>query len=179
MFAAVGLAEFGIVLTPGEIKTALADARPELVANFFQRFVQKPTLGALFVMRQALVFIEAPGRLVVLKAIARAKESSRNFILIAALDDESEEIRQWAEGALASRKIDEGQIQAIKAEISKMRHRSAGQSNVVQDGPAVEKDQAVPNQQKATDQANSENQVDEANDANSEESNSNSEESDD
>lgn len=115
MFAAVGLAEFNIEVSMQSLEGALAGGRSELVADFFERFTNRPNAGQAFVLRQAVRVLDERGRFMALRGIARANDGLRDLYLVAATQDPSARIQRWAESALYQRRIEGAKRDAMLA----------------------------------------------------------------
>jgi hypothetical protein len=102
MQAAIGLAEFNIPVATEQLEQALGQERSELVANFFERFVQKSTAAQRFIMRQSIRLLDERGRLVVLRALSREKDKYRALYLIAATQDPGPHVQRWVQKNLGS-----------------------------------------------------------------------------
>lgn len=100
MYAAVGLAEFNIELSIESLDSAIGQERSELIANFFERFVQKPNQGQAFIMRQAVRLLDERGRLVALRGIDRVRDPLSDLYLVAATLDPGEKVQRWVERRL-------------------------------------------------------------------------------
>ncbi len=105
MYAAVGIAEFNVEISLQSLEGAMAKARSELVADFFERFVRKADAGQLFVMRQAIRLLDEKGRIVVLQGIANSKDPLRDLYLTAATLDPGKRVKRWIRQYLANRPI--------------------------------------------------------------------------
>lgn len=106
MWAAVGLAEFNVEVSLQSLEGAMAGARSELVADFFERFIRKPNAAQLFVLRQAVRLLDEKGRLIVLQAIWRSKDDLRDLYMAAATQDPGRRVQRWVKQALLERPID-------------------------------------------------------------------------
>lgn len=105
MYAAVGLAEMNVELSLQSIEAAIGKERSELVADFFERIIQKPGAGHAYVLRQVIRLLDAKGRLVVLQGIANRKDELRELYLAAATQDPSKQVKRWVTKYLALRPI--------------------------------------------------------------------------
>ena len=105
MFAAVGLAEFGIEVPFKALEGALADSRSTLIANFFERFTRHPNAGQLYILRQVVRLLDERGRLVALRGIAHSQDSLRDLYMIAATQDPGRHVRKWVKQELSERPI--------------------------------------------------------------------------
>ena len=105
MNAAVTLAEFATEVPINALEAALTHARSDLIANFFERFVHRPNVGQLYLMRQIVRLLDEKGRLVVLRAISRSKDELRDLYMVAATQDPGRHIKSWVAKALQERPI--------------------------------------------------------------------------
>jgi hypothetical protein len=103
MYAAIALAETNVEVSLQSLEGAMAGARSELVANFFERFTRHPNAGQLFIMRQVLRVLDERGRLVVLKGIHKSKDSLRDLYMTAATQDPGRRVQAWVKQALLER----------------------------------------------------------------------------
>jgi hypothetical protein len=95
MEAAIGLAEFGYGIPLRIMKKIMAGERPYLVRNYFKRFLDKPTPGALYVMRQALPLIDGKGKVIILDVLNRLKDKESKLYFIAAHFDKDPHVQNW------------------------------------------------------------------------------------
>lgn len=117
MQAAVGLAEFNVEVSLQSLESVMAKARSELVRDFFERFVKKPSAGSAYVMRQVVRLLDERGRHMALRGIDRSKDELRDLYLIAATQDPAPRIRRWADEALRSRPVKDGKWDELLAVI--------------------------------------------------------------
>jgi hypothetical protein len=105
MYAAVGLAEFNVEVSLNSLEGALASARSELVADFFERFTRSPNHGQAYILRQVVRLLDERGRLVVLHGIDKADDELRNLYVVAATQDPGRRVQAWAQRALKRRPV--------------------------------------------------------------------------
>jgi hypothetical protein len=115
MNAAVTLAEFATEVPINALEGALTHARSDLIANFFERFVHRPNVGQLYLMRQIVRLLDEKGRLVVLRAISRSKDELRDLYMVAATQDPGRHIKSWITKALQERPIPPARRAALLA----------------------------------------------------------------
>lgn len=115
MNAAVTLAEFATEVPINALEAALTHARSDLIANFFERFVHRPNVGQLYLMRQIVRLLDEKGRLVVLRAISRSKDELRDLYMVAATQDPGRRIKSWVVKALQERPIPQARRAALLA----------------------------------------------------------------
>lgn len=101
MEALLGLAEYGFPVEIDSVIAAFDGVRPSLVKNYLKRLQQRPTPGELFVARQAIKVVGAPGRLQVLKALRHAGWRGNRMYLAAAVYDPSPLVQAWLAEELA------------------------------------------------------------------------------
>ena len=119
MYSAIGLVEFGTLVTEQELSIACEDTRSELIANFFKRFVKDPSAAQIYVMRHVLRFADSRGRQVILEAIARYKDEFRPIYLVAATMDRSPKIQAWANLALKKIRLSKDKADQLRDEVSR------------------------------------------------------------
>ena len=115
MHAAIALAEFATEVPLKTLKQAIKNARSDLIANFFERFVRRPNPGQLYLMRQMVRLLDEKGRLVVLRAIGRSKDELRDLYLVAATQDPAPKIQAWANHLLQTKGIEAHKQAALLA----------------------------------------------------------------
>jgi len=115
MTAAIALAEFAAEVPLKTLEAAIKNARSDLIANFFERFVRKANPGQLYLMRQMVRLLDEKGRLVVLRAIDRSKDELRDLYLVAATQDPAQKIQVWAKESVQKRGIEAHKQAALLA----------------------------------------------------------------
>jgi hypothetical protein len=113
MFAAIGLAELNVEISLKNLEATVVGARSELIATFFERFVEKPTPATLFIMRQMVRILDERGRLVVLRAIYASDDELRDLYLVAATQDPGRHVRQWITKALRRKPIPQARFDEL------------------------------------------------------------------
>lgn len=106
MYAAFGLAEFGIPVSLKTIDQVLVGARSELVRDFFERFAKRCSPGQCYMLRQVVRLVDEKGRLMALQGIARSRDSLRDVYLTAATLDPGPRVRRWITQYLDNKPID-------------------------------------------------------------------------
>ena len=119
MYAAIGLVEFGVMVTEQELTNACEEASSELVANFFRRFSKNPNAAQVYVMRHILRFADTRGRLVLLEGISRYKDELRPNYVVAATMDRSPKVKAWANAALKKLRLPKERLVKLREEIGR------------------------------------------------------------
>jgi hypothetical protein len=102
MEALFALAELGQEVDVDTVEGAVGNTRRELVVNFFKRFQKAASDAELFVMRQAIRVVDAPTREVILRNLARRRDSIHDLYLVAATYDPNPRIKAWSLGELTA-----------------------------------------------------------------------------
>ena len=118
MFAAVGLAEMGYGVSLTDLNKILEGERSELISGFFERFVDKPNGGQVYLLRQVIRLVDARSRLVILEGIAKIDDPLSDLYLYAATGDINSKVQAKAEKILRGRKLNEGARQQFDQVIS-------------------------------------------------------------
>lgn len=105
MNAALGLAEIGSEVSVKVLEPTLVNARSELIANWLERWAEKPTAAQTFLARQILRLLDERGRLVALKVIAASRDSFADLYLVAANEDPQARVKNWSELVLSRRNL--------------------------------------------------------------------------
>ncbi|MBM4253080.1 MAG: hypothetical protein FJ146_14000 [Deltaproteobacteria bacterium] len=119
MYAAIGLVEFGVMVTEQELMIACEETRSELIASFFRRFTKAPNAAQVYVMRHILRFADTRGRLVLLEGIFRYKDEFRANYIMAATMDRSPKIQAWANSALKRLRLPKERLGKLREEIGR------------------------------------------------------------
>ena len=96
MTALFGLVKLGSFVSPEIVDLAIADARESLVANYFKRFLQETAVHERYVLRYALLYVNARARLVILAALLNTQDKWTAEYMNAALNDPDPRIVAWA-----------------------------------------------------------------------------------
>jgi hypothetical protein len=105
LFAAIGLAEFGVPIANKVLLRAIKGERSELVSGFFERFAKKPNPGVAYVMRQVVRLLDADGRLVCIRGLWNTRDPYRDLYMAAATLDPSPKIQKWISAQLLRQSI--------------------------------------------------------------------------
>jgi hypothetical protein len=97
--ALVGLAEFGYEIPHPVVEKVIKGQRPSLVNNYFRRFLDTPTPGALYLLRHALSIVNGNGRAIILEILAKNRGAENSLFLVAAHYDNSETVKNWLKDA--------------------------------------------------------------------------------
>ena len=116
-FAAVGLAEFNVEVSLQSLEGALANARSELVADFFERFIRKPNAGQAFILRQVVRLLDEKGRLIVLRGIDRRNDDLRDLYMVAATKDPGKHVQRWVRDTLLRHPVKAERYDALLATV--------------------------------------------------------------
>lgn len=92
MEALLGIAEHGVAIDNESMKTAIGDARPDLVKNYFKRFRKNYTDATAHVMRQAMRVVDGPARAVILNNLATHRGEVNDQYLYAASLNETDSV---------------------------------------------------------------------------------------
>ncbi len=93
MFAAIGLAERSFSVLLSDLDKSLEGERSELVAGFFERFVQKPNAGQSYIFRQIIRLVDARCRLILIDGIAKSNDDLTFLYLYAASQDPNPKVQ--------------------------------------------------------------------------------------
>lgn len=118
MWAVCGLAEFGIEIDGASVNKAIGTARPELVRNFFKRFIGKNTAGQRYVMRYALPVVGPQTRLVIYRALLNQRDDLSDLYLVAASLDPDRRLSRWANRTLQRLYIPRTEIDNYRQQIT-------------------------------------------------------------
>ncbi len=102
-FALLAIVEQGTDVPLSALDQAIGKAHPDLVANFFRRFIKKPTPASTYLARHAIKLLDANGRLVALEIIARSRDTHDKEYLSAALQDPDLKVQKFAKKSLRRR----------------------------------------------------------------------------
>ena len=141
MYSAITLAEFGVPVTVAELSGVIEDTRSELIANFFRRFLKKPSDGELYIMRQMLRLADERGRLVLLQAIARSRDDLRNLYLVAATMENSAKIKGWATTAVQALSLPNDELNKLQEQILQLSGANSATASVAHGENNVEDDE--------------------------------------
>lgn len=99
--ALMALADFGIILTTRMVQDAIGKVRPSVVSNYFKRFMNKPTVGELYTLRQAIRVVDDwRARLNILHILDKHDLPGNELYFVAASHDSSPAIRKFSQYAL-------------------------------------------------------------------------------
>lgn len=104
-FAAIGLAEQNVEVSLSTLEGMLTNARSELRADFFERFIRRPNAGQAYILRQVVRILDEKGRLIVLKGIERTKDPLRDLYMVAATKDPGKSVQRWVRDAMLRRGV--------------------------------------------------------------------------
>jgi hypothetical protein len=93
MFAAIGLAERSFSVLLSDLDKSLEGERSELIAGFFERFVQKPNAGQSYIFRQIVRLVDARCRMILIEGIAKSKDELSFLYLYAASQDPNPKVQ--------------------------------------------------------------------------------------
>lgn len=106
MEAALGIAEYAVAIDTVSMRTAIGDARSDLVKNYFQRFRGDYTEASAHVMRQALRVVDAKARFVILANLAAHRsEVNDQYLMAASLNDADEKVKSSIHAVLAKHPV--------------------------------------------------------------------------
>ena len=114
MRAAMGLADFGVVISTTVVEKALGKARPEAVEGYFKRFVAFASPGERYVMREAMKVVPPIAKVVILEALNKWDDSYRDIYFAAASRDESPVVAKYIAEATMARGIPKSAIDAFE-----------------------------------------------------------------
>lgn len=101
MEALLGMVELGQEIEPESMRTAVGDARPPLVANYFRRFRRSSDELAQHVQRAALGAAPERARLVILENLSQRRGPINDLFLVAGSKDPDSRVRAFAEQELS------------------------------------------------------------------------------
>lgn len=92
MEALIGIAENGVAIDTESMRTAIGEARPDLVRNYFKRFRKDYTDATAHIMRQAMRVVDGKARAIILFNLAAHRSEINDQYLYAAFVNETDSL---------------------------------------------------------------------------------------